>query len=93
MKKFRSMMIIYLLLRWGHLLGDEGSAYWIAQRAIKRVFDQEDNFSLSQHDLARLSNEIKGYFKVNHASSFLAKSSFLLDHSGARYEPIVKLFL
>ncbi len=54
-----------LLLRWGHLLGDEGSAYWIAQRAIKRVFDHEDNFNLSRYDLTRLSNEIKAYFKVN----------------------------
>jgi N-acetylglucosamine kinase len=53
------------LYRWGHLLGDEGSAYWIAQRAIKRVFDHQDNFSLSRYDLTRLSDEIKAYFKVN----------------------------
>jgi N-acetylglucosamine kinase len=50
--------------RWGHLLGDEGSAYWISQRAIKRVFDHEDNLNLSRYDLTRLSNEIKAYFKV-----------------------------
>lgn len=88
------MMMICRMLRWGHLLGDEGGAYWIAQRAIKRVFDQEDNFTLSQYDLTRLSNEIKGYFKVNHAfPSFAQFSFFLFDHSGARYEPIVKLFL
>jgi len=46
-------------------LGDEGSAYWIAQRAIKRVFDHEDNLNLSRYDLTRLNNEIKSYFKVN----------------------------
>jgi hypothetical protein len=57
---------------WGHLLGDEGSAYWISQRAIKRVFDHEDNLNLSCHDLTRLSNEIKDYFKVR---------SFRFSHS------------
>ena len=59
------MLMIYLLDRWGHLLGDEGSAYWIAQRAIKRVFDQEDNLTLSRYDLTRLNDEIKAYFKVD----------------------------
>jgi len=59
------------LFRWGHLLGDEGSAYWIAQRAIKRVFDHEDNFNLSRYDLTRLNNEIKGYFKVKFFLLFL----------------------
>jgi len=61
----RSLSFDNLLVRWGHLLGDEGSAYWIAQRAIKRVFDHEDNLNLSRYDLTRLNNEIKSYFKVN----------------------------
>ncbi|CAF0835154.1 unnamed protein product [Adineta steineri] len=56
---------------WGHLLGDEGGAYWIAQRAIKRVFDHDDNLNLSRYDLTRLSNEIKAYFKVQHISQLL----------------------
>lgn len=81
-----------LWIRWGHLLGDEGSAYWIAQRAIKRVFDHEDNLNLSRHDLTRLHDEIKAYFQV-HSSSFLfpLRSSPIVQ--GARHEPIVKLFL
>lgn len=56
---------------WGHLLGDEGSAYWIAQRAIKRVFDHEDNLNLSRYDLTRLNDEIKAYFQVQHMSELL----------------------
>ncbi|CAF0744418.1 unnamed protein product [Rotaria sordida] len=56
---------------WGHLLGDEGSAYWIAQRAIKRVVDHTDNFSLSRHDLTRLRDAIKAYFKVEEMSQLL----------------------
>ncbi len=63
-----------LLYRWGHLLGDEGSAYWIAQRAIKRVFDQQDNLNLSRYDLTRLNDEIKVYFKVNFPLLFLSLS-------------------
>ena len=36
---------------WGNLLGDEGSAYWIAQKAIKFVIDYEDNFLLDDLDI------------------------------------------
>ncbi|CAF4577947.1 unnamed protein product [Rotaria sp. Silwood1] len=57
---------------WGHLLGDEGSAYWIAQRAIKRVFDHTDNLNLSRYDLTRLRDEIKAYFKVQELSQLLS---------------------
>ncbi|CAF4479430.1 unnamed protein product, partial [Rotaria magnacalcarata] len=57
---------------WGHLLGDEGSGYWIAQRAIKRVFDHADNLKLSRHDLTRLSDEIKAYFKIQDMSQLLS---------------------
>ncbi len=66
------------MFRWGHLLGDEGSAYWIAQRAIKRVFDHEDNFNLSRYDLTRLNNEIKGYFKVKFFLLFLFFIIFII---------------
>lgn len=90
-KKLRPMLIDSSLYRWGHLLGDEGSAYWIAQRAIKRVFDQEDNFSLSRYDLSRLNAEIKAYFKVEFSCPFSV--NIPLDHIGARHKPAVKLFL
>lgn len=62
---------------WGHLLGDEGSAYWIAQRAIKRVFDHEDNLNLSRYDLTRLNDEIKAYFKVNYYLTIIHKNCLI----------------
>lgn len=36
---------------WGNLLGDEGSAYWIALKAIKHVIDSNDNFFLDHSDV------------------------------------------
>lgn len=35
---------------WGNLLGDEGSAYWIALKAIKYVIDHNDNFFLDHEE-------------------------------------------
>ena len=38
---------------WGHMIGDEGSGYWIASRAIKTVFRTMDGFAKSDEDAAR----------------------------------------
>lgn len=42
---------------WGNLLGDEGSSYWIAQKAIKYLIDFMDNF-LSENDDQGLNHDI-----------------------------------
>ena len=67
-----------LIFRWGHLLGDEGSAYWIAQKAIKHVFDHEDNLNTSLFDLTKISDEIKAYFKVNFLGLFFSFFSLFI---------------
>lgn len=28
---------------WGHILGDEGGAFWIVQKSMKIYFDDTDN--------------------------------------------------
>uniref|UniRef100_A0A7E4W0T1 N-acetyl-D-glucosamine kinase n=1 Tax=Panagrellus redivivus TaxID=6233 RepID=A0A7E4W0T1_PANRE len=50
---------------WGHLIGDGGSGYWIAQRAIQQVFDIDDGLVAPTSDIGPLKNAILKHFKVN----------------------------
>jgi len=56
---------------WGHLLGDEGSAYWIALMAIKSVIDRLDNRSSQFVRNNRIFEEIKDYFQIGDAQELL----------------------
>ncbi|KAF2361897.1 ATPase BadF/BadG/BcrA/BcrD type [Trinorchestia longiramus] len=49
---------------WGHMLGDEGSAYWTAARAVKLLFDEEDNLIDSPHNLDALRNLFYSHFDI-----------------------------
>lgn len=49
---------------WGHLLGDEGSAYWISNRSIKWVIDTTENFNPSQYPIDRVKQAIFEHFKI-----------------------------
>ncbi|XP_052227642.1 N-acetyl-D-glucosamine kinase-like [Dreissena polymorpha] len=68
---------------WGHLLGDEGSAYWISQRALKILFDHDDNFSLcetkSKFNVERVRTIMKEHFKV-------ADRTGMLEHMYAKFD-------
>lgn len=50
---------------WGHLLGDEGSAYHIARSAIKYVFDAVDNLEPAPHPIAELQRRMYAYFAIS----------------------------
>ncbi|XP_019865263.1 N-acetyl-D-glucosamine kinase [Aethina tumida] len=56
---------------WGYLLGDEGSAWKIVQRAIKYCFDDLDNFAKSPHPIDRTWREIQEYFKIKTQADLL----------------------
>jgi len=49
---------------WGHMMGDEGGAYWIAAQAVKLWFDSLDGFNNQYQNISNLENIIKQHFNV-----------------------------
>lgn len=64
---------------WGHALGDEGAAYWIAWRAVKTIFDHKDNFEKCPYDIANVWELIKSHFNIQHRRD-------LLEHCYAKFD-------
>lgn len=49
---------------WGHLIGDEASAMWISLKAVKYVFDDEDNLARAPYDIAKVKELMLQHFKI-----------------------------
>ncbi|CAH0555307.1 unnamed protein product [Brassicogethes aeneus] len=73
---------------WGHILGDEGSAWKIAHTAIKYCFDQLDNFSTSPHPIDRIWDETKAYFQMETQADLL--NAFYLNFDKAMIAKLCK---
>ncbi|CAI4232848.1 unnamed protein product [Auanema sp. JU1783] len=55
---------------WGHLIGDEASGFWIAQKAIKMLFDAEDRVQRIE-DIDILRKLIYSHFKITRKMDLL----------------------
>ncbi|KAL6262961.1 hypothetical protein P5V15_005749 [Pogonomyrmex californicus] len=56
---------------WGHMMGDEGGAYWIAHRACKYVFDDIDGFVEAPEPISYVWPAMRNYFSVTDRNGIL----------------------
>lgn len=56
---------------WGHLLGDEGGAYWIAHKAVKSVIDDVDGLRISPYPTHNVWEVIREHFDADTRADLL----------------------
>lgn len=68
---------------WGHMIGDEGGAYWIAKKAVKAVFDDMDGLHPAPHRTDAVWGAVKEHFNIKtradilpHAYTHFVKAQF-----------------
>lgn len=72
---------------WGHLFGDEGSAYWIAWRAYKTLLDHKDCFSVSSHDMQRMQGLVCEHFQIDDITEI---EGFYMHHDKRAFASLCK---
>ena len=55
---------------WGHVIGDEGSAFWIAKKALKAVINAEDNY-LEVEGVEDVRQLVMSHFGINSLTEIL----------------------
>lgn len=80
---------------WGHLLGDEGGAWWIAHLAMKVWFDDEDNLNKAPYPTKNVVDAIKKYFDIKDRFGLLTYcyDKFEKPHFAGRSSELIVLLL
>jgi len=73
---------------WGHILGDEGSAWWIALTAVKLYMDHLDNFNSAPHDINVVQEIIFNHFEIKDRFGILPHTYD--EFSKAKYAGLTK---
>ncbi|VDL48370.1 unnamed protein product [Hymenolepis diminuta] len=55
----------------GYMLGDEGSAFWIAHRAIKTYLDNDEGLEMTSYDTSAIKRVIFDYFGLKKNADIL----------------------
>ncbi|KAK2577067.1 hypothetical protein KPH14_005881 [Odynerus spinipes] len=66
---------------WGYMMGDEGSAYWIAHRACKYVFDDMDGLVKAPYPICYVWPAMRDFFKVTDRTTMLPSLYTKFDKS------------
>ncbi|KAL0114234.1 hypothetical protein PUN28_011500 [Cardiocondyla obscurior] len=56
---------------WGHMMGDEGGAYWIAHRACKYVFDDIDGLVEAPESISYIWPAMRSFFNITDRNGLL----------------------
>ncbi|XP_063989237.1 N-acetyl-D-glucosamine kinase [Diachasmimorpha longicaudata] len=56
---------------WGHMMGDEGGAFWIAHKAAKYVFDDLDGLQKAPHPISYVWPAMRSFFHVPNRKAML----------------------
>ncbi|KAI7692691.1 hypothetical protein SSS_02922 [Sarcoptes scabiei] len=66
---------------WGHLIGDMGSAYWIAIRMIKCLIENAENYTPIHYDTSEAEKILFDYFKIDNYIDLLKPLYHQFDKS------------
>jgi len=77
----------------GHLIGDPGCAYWLANKCLRMIYDNEEGIETTEFDLTAAKKAANAYFEMKTPSGILKPlySDFSKERITKFYEPLAQL--
>jgi len=70
---------VYCAGGWGHMIGDQGSAFWISLQAIRTVFDVDDGISNCPYDTQYIKEKMMDFYQLRNKVG-------ILDHLHKKFD-------